>query len=106
MKKNAQLFIPLDYDYVTLNCVVDYNDLELGEKKTLVLDVLEMSYSNFQELFKILTLESEEQPNEIVKKFCNLKVEGEMFILSGCVIEEVLRDRIKLFCDRILLNEV
>lgn len=106
MKKNAQLFVPLDHDSVTLNCVVDYNDLVLGEKRTLVLNVLEMSYSNFQELFKVLTLEGEEQPHEIVKKFCNLKVEGEMFILSGCIVEEVLRDRIKLFCDRILLNEV
>ena len=106
MKKNAQLFVPLDYDSVTLNCVVDYNDLTLGENRVLVLDVLEMSYSNFQELFKILTLEGEEQPHEIVKKFCNLKVEGEIFILSGCVFEEVLRDRIRLSCDRMLLDEV
>lgn len=106
MKKNAQLFVPLDYDSIDLNCMVDYNDLELGEKKTLALEVLEMSYSNFQELFKILTLKGEEQPHEVVKKFCNLKVEGEMFILSGCIVEEVFRDRIRLFCDRILLNEV
>lgn len=103
--RNAELSVPIDFEIVNFKCMVDYDNLELGEKKPLVLYELEMDDNSLQKIFNILTLEGEEQPHEIVKKFCNLKVEGEMFILSGCIVDEFFKNRIKLFCDKILLNE-
>ena len=103
--RNAELSVPVDFEIVNFKCTVDYDNLELGEKKTLFLYELDMGDNNLQDIFNILTLEGEEQPHEIVKKFCNLKVGEETFILSGCIVDVFFKNRIKLFCDKILLNE-
>ena len=108
MKKNAELLVPLDAgDYVTLNCSVNYEDLVLGKNIELELFVQDMNYCKFQNFFFLTYLaESEDEPIEQVKRYCNLNVEGELYILCGCIFTEVLRDKLRLTCDKVILNEV
>jgi hypothetical protein len=108
MEKNAELLIPLDAgESLTLNCSVNYEDLVLGKSIELELLVHDMNYCKFQDFFFLTYLaESEDEPIEQVKKYCNLNVEGELYILCGCIFTDVLRDKLKMTCDKVILNEV
>lgn len=108
MKKNAELLVPLDDgELLSLECSVKYGDLVLGKSLELNLSVHNMNYCKFQDLFFLAYLaQSENQSIGKVKRYCNLNVEGELYVLCGCIFTDVLRNSVKIDCEKIILNEV